>query len=389
MTTIVMATADAAAVDRVRRLLGSDGRVINLPKPLDGASQTNVSLLLSAEPDVILLGQENGLDLVCRLAEAVGVERPSTAVVVVARPSAPEWPELLRAGVTDVLDPEASDDELLETLVVRSRRRARVEEFATEVGASPGRVLTVMSAKGGSGKTMMSTNLAQALSAKHPGQVVVVDLDLQFGDVAAALRLHPEYTVVNALSALGDPTALKSFLTPHGAGFFCLCAPTNPAHADGIDGAALGKLLRVLRDEFAFVVVDTGAGLDEATLTAVEAATDVVMLTTTDLAAVQAMRKTIALLDQVELVAHRRWYVLNRANAKVGLTKDDIETAVGVVIDTELPSSRAVPMAMNQGLTVLQDEPKDGVAKGIDALARALEPVGIDERGRRLFRRGR
>lgn len=394
-TNVVMATADRALIDHVREVVVAEGgKVLNLPKALDSASQTTVSLLLSAEPDVVVLGAETELDLVCRLAEAIGAERPTVSVVAVARPSAEDWPLLLRAGVRDVLDPEAGKEAIAETILVRGRRRARLDELATELAASAGRVLTIMSAKGGSGKTMLSTNLTHALNARHPGEVVLVDLDLQFGDVAAALRLHPEYTVVNAISALGDPTALKSFLTPHPSGYFCLCAPVNPAHADGIDPSSLGKVLKVLRDEFAYVVVDTGAGLDEATLVAAEAATDVLMVATTDLAAtdlaaVQAMRKTVALLEQIELVAHRRWYLLNRSNAKVGLSKDDIEVALGVSIDAELPSTRAVPLAMNQGLTLLEDNPRDGAAKSIEALAAALEPAGIAERGRGLFRRGR
>lgn len=238
---------------------------------------------------------------------------------------------------------------------------------------------------------MLSTNLAYGLRVFAGKSVVLVDLDLQFGDVAAALQLRPEYTVLNGLKVTGDPTAVKAFLAPHPSGFYVLAAPSNPVEADGTDFESLGKLLDLLRHEFDFVVVDTGAGIDEATLIALEQATDVAFITTPDLAAIQALRKAVLVMDQLQLTSHRRWYVLNRADARVGLSQHDIERSTGLTLDIALPSSRVVPVAMNQGRTVLEEEERGTVGRAlrntVDLFVGASQRPGSDEESHGLISR--
>ena len=123
------------------------------------------------------------------------------------------------------------------------------------------------------------------------------------------------------------------------------------------------------------VIVDTSAGITEANLTAIEAATDVVVVATTDLAAIQAMRKAVLVLDQIGLTRHNRWYLLNRANAKVGLDQTDIERSTGLDIDGSIPSSKAVPVAMNQGLPVLTDDPRSPAARAMREFMDKIAPA--------------
>jgi pilus assembly protein CpaE len=225
---------------------------------------------------------------------------------------------------------------------------------------------------------MLATNLAYALHQGGRGRILLVDLDLQFGDVAGAMSLRPEYTVANAIGAADDPTAIRSFLTSHPSGLFCLCAPANPAEADLIDPDQLNKMLALLRGDFDWVIVDTAAGIGEVTLGAIEQSTDVMLVTTTDLSSIQAMRKAVIALDQIGLDDHRRWYVLNRSNAKVGLDQADIEKALGIDIDATLPSSKSVPTAMNQGIPVLADDPRSPTAKAINSV---LSMVAVEAAG--------
>ena len=181
--------------------------------------------------------------------------------------------------------------------------------------------------------------------------------------------------MTNALRASGDVTATKSFLTPHPSGLFALCAPENPAEADEIEPKELADLLRLLQGEFDWVIVDTSAGISEANLVAVEASTDLMVVATTDLAAIQAMRKVVVVLDQIGLNSHDRFYVLNRANAKVGVGQADIERSTGLTIDVTVPSSRAVPVAMNQGLPVLEDDPRSPASRSVLDLLQEISPA--------------
>jgi pilus assembly protein CpaE len=242
------------------------------------------------------------------------------------------------------------------------------------------RTIAVVSPKGGAGKTAMSSNLTIGLAAIAQGDVVIVDLDVQFGDVANALRLSPEGTIADAIrvGAGLDITALKAFLTPHPSGALALCAPVSPADADIVGADDVVRILRLLAAEFRYVVVDTGAGLDEHTLAAMEAATDIVLVCGTDVASARGVRKEIDAFDLLGFTTQRRHLVLNRADARVGLDAGDIEGTVGMSISVAVPSSRSVPLSMNQGIPLLEGAQKSPVSRSLGELVNrfAAAPAG-------------
>jgi pilus assembly protein CpaE len=196
--------------------------------------------------------------------------------------------------------------------------------------------------------------------------VVLFDADLQFGDVANALRLIPETTFGDSVRAgLPDITALKAALTSHPTGLYALCAPDMPAEADDINGDHVARAIDLLHEEFAYVVIDTDAGLGERTLAAMEHATDLIFVCATDVPSVRALRKELEALDTIGMSHQRRHFVLNRADAKVGLSADDIQATVNQRLDIFIPSSRTVPVSMNQGSPLLESGAASPAAKAL------------------------
>jgi pilus assembly protein CpaE len=127
-------------------------------------------------------------------------------------------------------------------------------------------------------------------------EVALVDLDLHFGDVAIMLRLFPSHTFHDAAQSPGlDTISLKSFLTRHESGIWALVAPTEPTAADGIDPAAVAAILRLLRDAFAYVVIDTPAAFSEPVLAAFDESDWVVMLATLDVPSIKNLNEACAL----------------------------------------------------------------------------------------------
>jgi pilus assembly protein CpaE len=325
---------------------------------------------------VVVLGP--GLDVAhaLALAEALDVARPETCVVLAVKPTARLWEKALRAGVRDVLEPGAPDERVRE--VIGLAQAAAERRVAGVVAHQPaevkrGRIITVLSSKGGSGKTMVSTNLAVGLAKVAPGRVVLVDLDLQFGDVAPTMQLVPQSTIADvATDGLRiDGTAVKMLLEPHPAGLYALCAPHTPVEAEDVNPAAVGHVLDLLAEDFDFVVVDTAAGLDEYTLAAVERSSDLVLVGATDVPSVKGLRKAIAALDQLGMTAQRH-FLLNRADARVGLNVRDIEATVGLPVEVAVPSSRSVPVALNQGSPVLESDPHSPAARPLHELVATL-----------------
>lgn len=249
-----------------------------------------------------------------------------------------------------------------------------------------GRVLVVVSPKGGSGKTAVASNLAVALSQRHPGQVVAVDLDVQFGDLGTALALRPERNLAQlARTNELNGTTAKLFLTPYDD-LFVLAGADSPVDADVVTHQHISTIVSLLAQEFAYVVVDTPAGLDERTLAAIECATDLLMVSSLDVTSILSLRKALDAMDRIGVKAART-FVLNRSDAKVGLEVSDAEEAVGMKAAVQIPSSRVIPTTLNIGTPVVKSEPKAEVSKRLQQLADIFAGVNHPAKPTRGWRR--
>jgi pilus assembly protein CpaE len=332
----------------------------------------------AGRPDVLLLdcdagGVEEALELTARL----NAECPSVSVILVAEAGSEVALPALRAGATDILDPLAEDHEILRV----AQRAADLSEVRSAqqggaltvpvAGPPTGRVISVVSPKGGVGKTTVSVNLAVGLARSAPQETVLVDLDLQFGDVASGLNLDPEYFLPSAVHepAISDTMVLKTFLTLHETGLYVICAPESPVEADGITGDQVRQLLRTLAAEFRYVVVDTAPGLAEHTLAVMDETTDLVMLSSMDVPGLRGLRKEIDTLRDLGLLQQRRHQVvINFANPSAGLSAADIEVTLGARVDLVLPRSKAAPASVNLGVPLLQSGTRDPMTKQLRAL---------------------
>ena len=208
-----------------------------------------VQLTAMEMPDVLVFGP--GVPTATALAVATFLDEryPGTSVVLATGVGPDEWLAAMQVGIRDVLDPAADVGDLrlvLERAAAAASARSRAAAPAA-AGRSRGRVIPVASPKGGCGKTTIATNLAVGLAKLAPQQTVIVDLDLQFGDVATALQLTPELGLADALQVKNlDAMALKTFLTPHESGLYALCGPDSPANADAITGEDVSRLIDLL-----------------------------------------------------------------------------------------------------------------------------------------------
>ena len=184
-----------------------------------------------------------------------------------------------------------------------------------------GRVIAVVSPKGGLGKTTIATNLAVGLARVAPLSVVIVDADVQFGDVATALALEPEHTLPDMVGGLAprDTMVLKTFLTVHPSGFYVVAGAEDPAAGDRVTGDQIGHLVRQLAGIFRFVIVDTAPGLGEHALSALECASDAIVLCTMSVPSVRGLRQELATLAALGILPAERHVVMNFADKVSGL----------------------------------------------------------------------
>jgi pilus assembly protein CpaE len=372
MTGTLLVTPDTDFEAQVKRAF--DGEIDaerwwdpKLPRVHPAQAAQAIAALL---PAVVVLGPGIPIPAALELATTFDVDHPEVVVVLVAHPTSRLWERALHCGVREVISPAAEDEEIREALQraagVADRRRG-VAAMASLPDHQRGRLITVMSPKGGVGKTTVATNLAVSLGATARGRVAIVDLDLQFGDVASALGLTPQSTIADAARTNGDldSTALKVFLEPHAGGVYLLASPVFPGEADDVSAVSVGQMLDILVREFEYVVVDTASGLDEHCLTAADRSDDLVLVCATDVPSVRGLRKALDAMEVLGMNHQRRHLVLNRADARVGLAARDVETTLGLRFDAAIPSSRSITVSVNQGSPVVLSEPRSPVAKAI------------------------
>jgi pilus assembly protein CpaE len=384
MSRLVLATADTDFEQRVRDAF--DGE---LAGPLrywrdEFLVDTGdaVRALGGRGVEVVALGPDVATDDALALASAFDLSRPDISVVIVAPPSTDLLQEALRAGARDVIAPDMAPADLraaIERAFDTATHRKKVFD-----GDDPGagdddgsHVIMALCPKGGAGKTTISSNLALALAQVAPGEVVIIDLDVQFGDVASALGLRPDLTLSEAVASIDtlDATTLKAHLTVHPHDdLYVLCAPTSPTAADDITVEQIDRVIALLAQSFRYVVIDTASGLDENTLAGLEHATDLLLISATDVPSIRATVKEIEALRVIGKPQHLWHFVLNRADARTGLTISAIERTVGLNVDVAIPSSRSVPLSLNQGEPIVLADPRSSVSSAMHQLVRRLAP---------------
>jgi pilus assembly protein CpaE len=347
--------------------------------------------------EVVALGPDLATTEALALASAFDQNRPDISVLIVAPPSTDLLQSALRAGARDVIAPDMAPADLRQAIerafdTATHRRRVFDNDDLGADDADRRSVIMSLCPKGGAGKTTISTNLALALAQVAPGEVVIVDLDVQFGDVASALGLRPDLTLADALKSIDtlDATTLKAHLAIHPQDdLYVLCAPMTPTEADDISVDQIEQVISLLSQSFRYVVIDTASGLDENTLAALEFATDLLLISATDVPSIRATVKEIEALRVIGKPQHLWHFVLNRADAKTGLTVPAIERTVGINVDVAVPSSRSVPLSLNQGEPLVLSDPRSAVALAMHQLVRRIAPTAspADTRPSGIFRR--
>jgi len=343
------------------------GEDVDVVAMVDGVDDAWVRLHETAN-DLLLIACAGQSESVLTLIDNAVTERPKRPVLVLAYGTPNGFTRrVFAAGADDVVMLPVTPDEVLFALQKALARKAGGADAATFSRAP---LVCILGPKGGTGKTLTSTNLAVAL-AEFGKTVVLVDLDLQFGDVGLTMGLTPEQTIFDLVRTGGtlDEEKIDGFLMTHSSGVKVLIAPSRPDHAAVVSVEFLREVYSTLRQMFDYVVVDTPPGFTPEVIATIDNATTVCMVGMLDALSLKNTKLGLETLDLMGFPSENVKLVLNRARSRVGISDDEVIAIIGREPDIFVPSDRDIPRAVNEGKPIMVAKPQSEASVAFRNLA--------------------
>jgi pilus assembly protein CpaE len=333
----------------------------------EGVDET-VRVLQAQDADVILVacqGREDDRSL--QIIDTAHRTAPDTPIVVLSAASPNGF--LRRAFEVGAADLTVFPQTKEQLRFAMSKAIARRPGYG-DSPRSDGRLICVLGPKGGTGKTLTATNLATALAITG-NKVLVIDLDLQFGDVALCLGLPPEKTMYDLAVSGGslDAGKLADYVMTHATGVDILLAPARPDQASAITIELLRDILVIARHQYDHVIADTPPGFTAEVIATIDASSDLVMVGTLDSLSLKNTKLGLETLSLMDYDEAKIQLVLNRADTRVGISQHDVVSVLGSEPDIYIPSDREIPRAVNEGVPIVLSRPQSFAASAFHDLA--------------------
>jgi pilus assembly protein CpaE len=235
-----------------------------------------------------------------------------------------------------------------------------------------GKIVVVYSPKGGVGCTTLATNLAITLHNDET-PAVLVDANLQFGDVAVMLNERGKNTITDLAPRADelDPDVIEDVLISHTmSGIRVLMAPVRPEHAESIAGDDFVKILKYLRRLYSYVVVDTSSTLTDVVLSAIDISDIVLLIATQDIPSISNARLFLDLVDVLEIDRSQILFIMNRYDKRIGISPEAVGENLKQKIVAVLPQDEKVVVpAINRGVPFVVNNKAKPISKAVFDLA--------------------
>ncbi len=312
---------------------------------------------------IVVIGAQPEQSL--KFVASVAAASPSTDIICASRDASPDLIlRSLRAGAREFLRLPLIKEEFRTVL-------ERVCEFCAVREEAPkklGRTVAVFSSKGGCGTSFIATNLAASMGAP----TVLVDLNLQAGDLPLFLGVEPKYSIADLVENRErvDDAMLRSYIAPHTANLSLLAAPREADAADDIEAEHIFSVIQILRERYDFVVIDPQHTFDSITLAALDQVDEIIMVLTLDIPAIRSAQRTLAIFDRLGYPRHKVRIVVNRWSKQIDLDLRQVERYLGERVTGFITSDyRAVVNSINLGQPLVEAEPTSRIAGEIRQIA--------------------
>lgn len=360
--------------ENLKKLLSFDGGFAVVGEA--GNGKEAVALAKRLKPDIVLMDINMPVMGGIEATRAISVEMAmTTAVVIISVQGEQEYlKEAMAVGARGYLVKPFSADEPVNTMRrthdMETQRRARLMP-SISLQRKLGRIISVFSANGGVGKTVIAVNLACELGKTREQKVVVIDLNLQFGDVAIMLDTFPVRTIADiAREEEVDSETVEACLLTHSTGIHALASPLRPEQAETVTSRHVEAILSLLAESYDYVIVDLPQGLHDISLAALDVADTILLVTTMELPAIKNAKISLEIMETLGYTSSSILLVLNKMSKERGLDIGEIEKTLKRKLDIHIPSEdRIVYPSVNKGAPFAVSNPGAKVSLAISNLA--------------------
>ncbi|MGM0501117.1 MAG: response regulator [Bacillota bacterium] len=372
---VLLADDVAETRENIRKLIELEQDIVVIGEAVDGKDV--IEKAKQMQPDIILMDinmpKINGI----KATEIINREVPESSIVMM---SVQEEQNYLRkammVGAREYLIKPFSDDELINIIKqVYDLDTKRAQSLIKKRQKPQEKVVSVFSSKGGVGKTLLATNLAVMLEQNKDLDVVLVDLDLQFGDTDVLLDLEPRITIVDAVNELGslNQENIDDYLLEYDNGLHVLNSPLHPEEAETIGGKEVEALIKILKKRFNYIIIDTPQSFSDPVLTALDNSDLILLIAMLDLSTIKNVKLSLEVMERLEYPKESIRLILNRYSEEIGISVDDLEGTLGYNVDLKIPSQGEITVdSINKGEPFVIHNPQSTLAQQVLKLAKLV-----------------
>ncbi|HEX3028831.1 MAG TPA: response regulator [Clostridia bacterium] len=341
--------------------------------------QEAVLMATAARPDIILMDINMPVMDGIRATEEISISVPETSVIIMSVQGENEYlKKAMGAGAREYISKPFSGDDLsrvvIKTYEIEKRRKEHSIAPKTKEDIKS-KVITVFSTKGGVGKTTISANLAVSIARMTKKKVALIDLDLQFGDVAIMLNVSVKNTISDLIKEINqiDSEIIDDYLVTHFSGVRVLPAPIKPEYAEYITSEHVEKIINTLRGQYHYIVIDTSASFHETVLSSLDMSDKVLLVSTLDLPTIKNVKAGLEVMESLHYPREKINIILNKASEQFGIKYKDFENTLKQSIWAYIPEdSQTVVTSANKGFPFVMTRTETKVAKAVIGIAEEL-----------------
>lgn len=338
-----------------------------------------VFIIKEAKPDVVLMDINMPVMDGIKATEEISLSVPETTIIIMSVQGEQEYlKKAMSAGAREFINKPFSSEDLIRIIqkayMMESKRREnfKVPKVKEEIKS---KVITVFSTKGGVGKTTVASNLAVSISRTTKKKVALVDLDLQFGDIAIMLNVSVKNTISDLIKEFEklDLELMDDYLVTHFSGVRVLPAPIKPEYAEYITSSHVEKIINTLKENYHYIIIDTSASFHETVLTSLDMSDNILMISTLDLPTIKNIKAGLDVMESLHYTNEKIKIILNKATEQYGIKYKDFENTIKHTIWAYIPEdSNTVISSANKGFPFVMTRTETKVAKAISGITNEL-----------------